>query len=339
MMTENTEDVSVIICAYTEERWSDLSDAIESIQQQTVHARELILVIDHNKPLLERVQRHLPGVTAIENSGPTGLSGARNSGIARAKSALVAFLDDDAIAEPDWLERLCGCFDDEIVLGAGGTVEPAWTSEQPAWFPREFNWVVGCTYLIPPEQPIVVRNPFGGCTCFRRSMFEGIGGFRSEIGRTKARPMGCEETELCIRARQHWPEKVFLYEPRARIHHRIPPGRATWRYFSSRCYSEGLSKALVAQFVGAKDGLASERAYTLRMLPLGVARGIRDGLLHLNTSGFTKAGAIIVGLFLTTSGFIAGTFSLARTRVKEDTAGLAPLAQEAEQGGELAREH
>ena len=183
------------------------------------------------------------------------------------------------------------------MLGAGGTVEPEWLSKQPGWFPREFNWVIGCTYLSPPVQPIEVRNPFGGCTCFRRSIFEEVGGFRNEIGRVGKRPMGCEETELCIRSKQLWPEKVFLYEPRAKIHHRIPAKRATWRYFRSRCYGEGLSKAFVASYVGAKDGLASERTYTFRMLPLGVARGIRQGLLHLDLAGFARSGAIIADCF------------------------------------------
>ncbi len=310
-MTEhkNSTDVSVIICAYTEERWPDIVAAVESIERQNVPAHELLLVIDHNQPLLERVRAHFPNVKAIENSGPPGLSGARNSGIAHARGSLVAFLDDDATADPAWLERLCRCCQDARVLGAGGTVEPVWSVKQPAWFPREFNWVVGCTYLQPPEQPVVVRNPFGGCTCFRRAIFEVIGGFRSEIGRTQALPMGCEETELCIRANQQWPEKFFLYEPRAKIHHTIPPKRATWRYFRSRCYAEGLSKALVARCVGTKDGLASERAYTFRVLPLGIARGIRDGLLHLDPAGFARAGAIIGGLFLTTLGYVTGRLS------------------------------
>ncbi len=320
-MTESSADVradvSVIICAYTEERWSDLVAAIESIERQRLPARELLLVIDHNRALLERVRASFPHVQSVENSGPQGLSGARNSGIARASGSLIAFLDDDATAEPDWLERLCRCCADERVLGAGGTVAPGWLGRQPAWFPREFNWVVGCTYLRPPPQPVVVRNPFGGCTCFRREIFDEIGGFRSEIGRTKKQLLGCEETELCIRAKQHWPEKCFLYEPRARIHHRIPPQRGTWRYFRSRCYGEGLSKARVARYVGVKDGLASERAYTLRLLPQGVLRGLRDGLLRLDPAGFARAGAIVGGLFLTTLGYARGRLSHMR---KEDAA-------------------
>jgi glucosyl-dolichyl phosphate glucuronosyltransferase len=317
-MTDMTAVVSVIICAYTEERWPDLVAAIESIQLQSLTVRELIVVVDHNKPLLDRVRAQFPGVVAVENVEAQGLSGARNSGIAQARGALVAFLDDDATAEPDWLALLCRCFEEARVLGVGGTVEPEWSGQQPAWFPREFYWVVGCTYLRAPEQPVVVRNPFGGCTCFQREIFEVVGGFRNEIGRDSAggakgtRPMGCEETELCIRAKQHWPEKVFLYEPRATIHHHIPPKRASWRYFRSRCYAEGLSKALVARYVGAKDGLASERAYTLRILPVGVARGIMDGLLRLDPAGFARAGAIIAGLFLTTVGYLVGALNTGR---------------------------
>ncbi len=328
-MTEESVDVSVIICAYTEERWSDLVAAIESIQRQRLPARELLVVIDHNPSLLGRVRTYFPGIKIIENNEIQGLSGARNSGIAHASGSLIAFLDDDATAEPDWLERLCRCCEDERVLGAGGTVEPAWLEKQPAWFPREFNWVVGCTYLQPPEQPVVVRNPFGGCTCFRREIFDIIGGFRSEIGRTKTLLLGCEETELCIRAKQRWPEKFFLYEPRAKIHHRIPPKRGTWRYFRSRCYGEGLSKARVARFVGAKDGLASERSYTFHMLPLGIARGIQAGLLNRDPAGFAQAAAIIGGLFLTTVGYAVGTFTHPDKGDGADKEGTATLIQAA----------
>lgn len=308
-MMEHCPDVSVIICAHSEDRWDDLVAAVASIEEQSMPARELLLVIDHNTTLLERARAQFPQVKVIENSGPQGLSSARNSGITNASSSLIAFLDDDATAEPDWLERLSRLCEDGRVLGAGGTVEPEWRGVRPAWFPREFNWVVGCTYLPPLEQPIMVRNPFGGCACFRREIFEVIGGFRSGIGRTKTNLLGCEETELCVRARQHWPERFFLYEPRARIHHRIPAKRSTWRYFLARCYSEGLSKALVTRSVGAKDGLASERAYTFRMLPLGVARGIRDGLLRRDLAGFARVGAIISGLFLATLGYIVGRCS------------------------------
>jgi len=308
-MIDVTLDVSVIICAYTEERWHDLFAAVESLQQQSIPPREIIIVIDHNMRLLERVRAHIPGVIAIENSEPRGLSGGRNSGISIAQSTLIAFLDDDAVAKPDWLMRLSQCCEEPEVLGAGGGVDPLWSGKCPAWFPQEFYWVVGCSYVGLPEKLSVVRNPFGGCSCFRREVFEVVGGFRSGVGRAGKRPVGCEETELCIRAKQHWPQKVFLYEPQARIHHRISPKRAQWQYFCSRCYAEGLSKAIVVRYVGTKDGLASERTYILRTLPQGVVRGMMVGLFHLDLTGFLRAGAIIAGLMVTTIGYQVGAIS------------------------------
>jgi GT2 family glycosyltransferase len=305
-MTDTILDASVIICAYTEKRWDDLVAAIESVQHQ--NAREIVVVVDHNPALLARVQVSFPDVIGIANSEPQGLSGARNSGVAVAQGTLVAFLDDDAMAEPDWLARLCHCCEEPQVMGTGGTVEPYWLSKRPKWFPEEFFWTLGCTYQERPEKPIVVRNPFGGCTCYRRELFEVVGGFRSEIGRdSSARPMGGEETELCIRARQHWPEKIFLYEPNAIIHHRIPATRATWRYFRARCYAEGLSKAVVAQYVGTKDGLASERSYIVSNLVHGVTHGLKDTFVLHDIAGIARAGAIVAGLITTMSGYLVGS--------------------------------
>ena len=95
-MTQTAHDISVIICAYTKERWDDLVAAVESVQKQTLPPGEMIVVIDHNPDLLERVRKHMSGVLAIENREAKGLSGARNSGATVAQRAVIAFLDDDA---------------------------------------------------------------------------------------------------------------------------------------------------------------------------------------------------------------------------------------------------
>ena len=306
-MIHEASTISVIICAFTEERWDALVAAVESVQQQALSPEEIIVVIDHNKNFLERVRAWLPGVIVIENSGPRGLSGARNSGIAIAHGLFVAFLDDDAVAEPDWLLQLSRCCMDPQVLGAGGAVEPLWLSTRPAWFPEEFYWVIGCTYRGLPERQALVRNLYGGCTCIRKMVFEVVGGFRNGIGRVGTIPKGCEETELCIRAKQHWPQKVFVYEPQARIHHRISPDRTSWRYFWSRCYAEGLSKAIVARYVGARDGLSSERTYTLRTLPRGILRNFIDALLHQDLAGLARGAAIVMGFLVTTLGYLVGS--------------------------------
>jgi hypothetical protein len=105
---------------------------------------------------------------------------------------------------------------------------------------------------------------------------------------------------------------VFLYDPQARIHHRIPTHRANWRYFRSRCFAEGLSKAMVARYVGAKDSLSSERIYTSKILPLGVLHGIRDALFRVDPTGLSRAGAIIFGLLITTAGYLVGQGAMNR---------------------------
>lgn len=306
-MTDIMSDVSMVICAYTEARWDDLVTAVESVQRQSIPPREIIIVIDHNPRLLERVRTGIAGVVVEENREPRGLSGARNSGLRVAGGAVIAFLDDDATAAPDWLEWLIVGYEDQRVLGVGGKVEPVWPGDRPAWFPDEFNWVVGCSYrgLSPTTGP--VRNLIGAGMSLRREVFEAIGGFRTGIGRVGTRPVGCEETELCIRAGQRWPQSRFLYEPRARVYHRVPASRARWDYFRSRCYAEGLSKALVSRHVGAGDGLASERRYALRTLPLGVVRGLTDAAVRRDLTGLARAGAISAGLILTAAGYLAGT--------------------------------
>ncbi len=308
-MNKVTNKISVIICAYTEDRWPDLVEAVESVLAQTLPPEEIILVIDHNPTLFERVQSRFPVVTAVQNSEAPGLSGARNSGIAAARGEVTAFLDDDAVAAPDWLEKLAAAYHQSGVIAVGGSIEPSWRVDRPGWFPDEFNWVVGCTYRGMPQTTTAVRNLIGANMSFRRRVFEDIGGFRNAMGRIGSFPAGCEETELCIRARQHWPQKLIVYNDKARVLHRIPPGRARSRYFFARCYAEGTSKALVSRLVGAGDGLSSERTYTFQTLPRGILRGLGDTLLRGDPNGLLRAAAIFSGLACTTLGYIIGTLS------------------------------
>lgn len=313
-MLQTSIQISVIICAFTEKRWEALKEAIESVGLQTLPVRDLIVVIDHNQPMFERAHKAFPNAIVIENSRSRGLSGARNSGIAAAHGNWVAFLDDDAVARPDWLERLHTYFKNPQVMGVGGSVIPRWLSKQPAWFPEEFYWVVGCSYRGLPETSTTVRNLYGGCTCIRMEVFETVGGFRDGIGRVGTVPKGCEETELCIRAKQHWPEKSFIYEPGATIQHLIPAERTRWGYFRARCYAEGCSKAEISQFIGAKDGLSTERSYTLRTLPQGVLAGVKDFVFRRDAMGLARAFTIVAGLLITSTGFVIGSL---RQRMKK----------------------
>lgn len=304
-----TPTISVVICAYTDRRWGDLAEAVASVRAQTVPAFEVVVSVDHNPALRERVRRHLPDVVVVDNQQRQGLSGARNAGVAAAGGEVVAFLDDDATAASDWLERLAAGYAAPDVLGVGGAIEPVWSTNRPGYFPEEFDWVVGCTYRGMPETPASVRNLIGANMSFRRSVLNSVGGFRCDIGRIGTRPLGCEETELCIRSRRHWPNGRFLYDPTARVRHRVPADRTSWRYFHARCYAEGLSKALVARASDVRSGLASERTYTMRVLPRGMARGVVEAVAHGDLAGLGRSAMIATGLAVTTAGYLVGAAS------------------------------
>lgn len=302
---------SVVICAYTEDRWEDVLAAVSSVRRQTLPALETLLVVDHHPALLrrlrERYEREPQGVRVLANAGPRGLSAGRNTGIAASRGEFVAFLDDDAVAERDWLRYFAEAYGDPRVMAVGGRTLPAWASgRRPAWFPEEFDWVVGCTYRGLPPGRVRVRNVLGGNASFRRTAFDACGGFATGIGRDgDRRPLGCEETELCIRLTRALPGALLLIDDRAVIHHKVPAARERFGYFRTRTYAEGLSKALVARSVGAAKGLESERRYTTRVLPAGVVRGLRDALRG-RRGGAGRAGAIVAGVAAATAGYVVG---------------------------------
>ncbi len=298
-------DVSVVICTCSSERWDDLVAAIESVQSQTLRPLEIVLVVDHDRGLAQRARERWADLSVVENASDRGVSNARNTGIEAAKGEVVAFLDDDAVAEPKWLENMLLAYAEDSVIGVGGSIEPLWNGGRPAWFPDEFGWVVGCTYTGLPDRPTAVRNVIGTNMSFRRDVFGAIGGFESRLGRVGTSPIGCDETELCVRARQRWPERSIVYDPRVRVAHRVTARRRQWGYFVSRCYAEGRSKAVVARLVGSRDALSSEFGYATRVLPAGVVRGVRDALLRSDRAGWARAGAIVVGFAATVAGFAA----------------------------------
>ena len=303
-------DVSVVIAAFTAQRWDNLLAAIDSVQHQSLPPRELIVCIDHNRPLFEDIQNHVSGlehVKVVENRWPRGVSGARNTGVAESAGSVCAFLDDDAVAAPEWLASLVGAYAEPEVLGVGGAIEPKWQRARPAWFPEEFDWVVGCSYRGLPTSAAPTRNLIGANMSFRRYVLMELGGFRLDTGRVgEYPPVGCEDTEMCIRARHQWPWGRFVYDPQARVLHSVPHSRARWTYFISRCYGEGASKAHLARLFGLADSLSVERAYVMRTLPAGVGRGVLDTLRQRQTAGLTRGAAIVAGLASAAAGFAVG---------------------------------
>jgi GT2 family glycosyltransferase len=294
--------LTVVVCAYTLDRWEDLRAAIGSVRGQDRPADEIVLVIDHCQELYELACVSLPGIRVVQNRERKGLSGARNTGVATARGEVVAFLDDDAAADPNWTDCMLEHYGDPRVMGVGGLVRPWWVTGRPVWFPPEFDWVVGCSYRGLPERPAPVRNFIGANMSFRRAEMVSAGGFRTDLGRVGTRPLGCEETELCLRIAARRPDAVLLYEPAAAVRHRVPGTRSNWAYFRARCYAEGLSKALVARHSGSRAALASERTYLRSTIPRAFARTLR-----LDRPGALRTlAALSTGVCATVAGYAVG---------------------------------
>jgi GT2 family glycosyltransferase len=312
---------SLVVCAYTEERWPQICKALGSIAVQTVPPWQVIVVVDHNPALHKRLEEKYPDVDVIANRFERGLSGGRNTGILRAHGDIVVFLDDDARAEPDWLEILLASYDDESVLGVGGLVRADWGSAyKPSWMPDEFLWVVGCSYEGLPDVKAEVRNPVGANMSFRRSAFERAGLFDSSVGRNTAvsRPLGCEETEFSIRLLRISPNGRIIHEPKAVVHHHVDRVRSTWRYFLHRCYAEGYSKELVARLSGMSAALSSERRYVAKTIRRAAQRELVMLFRRGRRDAAGRIAALILGVSSASAGYmramVAGKLSLRRVR-------------------------
>jgi glucosyl-dolichyl phosphate glucuronosyltransferase len=297
--------VSVIVCAYTAERWGWLLDVIESLRAQSWAPKEVVVVIDHNEELFQRLSETVDDVTVVRNSGPRGLSGARNTGVGLVESDIVAFLDDDAEAAPDWLERLMVLYDDPEVLAVGGRVEPAWEAGRPGYFGEELDWIVGCSYRGLPRVATEVRNVIGANMSFRLDGVRRVGGFNPSLGRQGSTPLGCEETELCIRLRMGAPGCRIVYEPAALVRHHVPAGRGKVRYLLSRSWSEGISKAQVSHIVGHKRALGPERRYVRNVLTRAVLAGMYDWTRG-DPGGLGRAAAVVAVVASTSAGYLRG---------------------------------
>ncbi len=132
------------------------------------------------------------------------------------------------------------------------------------------------------------------------------------MGRVGSLPVGCEETELSIRLAQADPGVRVLRDTSGAVAHLVPVERQSLRYFVSRCYHEGRSKAVLARLVGTRQGLASERAYATRTLPSGVLRHA-GAAVRGDLTGLARAAMILLGLGATVVGYLSGRQAGARS--------------------------
>jgi peptidoglycan/xylan/chitin deacetylase (PgdA/CDA1 family)/GT2 family glycosyltransferase len=313
-MSGGTRAISVVIPCFADERFDDVLECVAALRRQTLPPTEVVVVVDNNVALLERLRDAVPDVSVIANRESRGSSGARNTGIESTRGEIVAFFDDDAAPEPDCLARLAAQYVNEDVVGVGGGVVADWYTRRPPWFPAEFDWVVGCTYRGFPTRPAAVRNLIGANMSFRRYALEAADGFSAEMARRGRYPLGVDDTELCIRIQRILPGGQLIYEPEARALHKVPRGRESWRYFRTRCLAEGRAKAALMTVLGAGEKLSTERSYVARILPTGVARGVLDAMTGRDRAGLKRSLAIVAGLVITSAGYAFGRLRTMRPR-------------------------
>ncbi|MGB3356208.1 MAG: glycosyltransferase [Mycobacterium sp.] len=284
--------VAVAICVDTEDRWNEMVRAVTSVRQQTYGAAEIILVIQDNPALLRRASFELPGVVAIPDTGGTGRRARWYTAAAAATSDIVAILDDDAFAMPHWLEALVAPYSDPEVLAVGGRVMPQWCTGRPAWFPPEFDWVVGCSYRGMPVVRTPVRSYLGTSVSFRREVL-----------------LQCDRSDV----RLGQDGSRLLFEPAAVVQRAVPRSRATWPYFRSRCYSAGESAARILRPGDLRQGSSIVPPHLRSAIRAGITSSITGAIQGDRASA--RAGlALSAGVVMAGVGFVAGSLRLAAGR-------------------------
>lgn len=239
--------ISVAIC--TLNRADYLRKALKSLTEQTLETDAFeILVIDNNstdqtKEVATEEFAHIPNLKYIFEP-ILGLSQARNTGLKHAESQYIAYLDDDAIASPSWLEKILHAFNTvEPQPGCiGGEVAPIWEAPRPDWlsdgllpFLTIVNW---------SKEPCVLdANKYiaGANMSFPTALLKKIGGFSSELGRKGKQLLSNEE--ILIRDQLKNKGYTLFYQPDISVKHHVPTRRLAQEWFLSRMYWQGLSDA------------------------------------------------------------------------------------------------
>lgn len=301
------KDVAVIISVYSIDRANDVVNCIESVRKQALAPREILLVLDPNEALVTFYKERLKNGVKIIVSDGFGLSLARNVGIKNSHSEFIAFIDDDAAADRDWLRNLVRNFDDPSVIGVGGRIVPVWPGKNPGWFPEELYWVVGCSYKGLPTTKSVIRNPIGCNMVFRRSVFEDVGCFSTSVGRIGNKLLGHDDTEFGMRATSKLSGTKIVYDPEAVVYHKVSENRVSLKYVLKRSYAEGFSKAFISHDIKTnKSTLNTEKEY-LRTLFLSTPYLLLQGKMR---TGFSQIATLWVATVMVFLGYIVGSSSV-----------------------------
>jgi len=258
--------VSVVLCTYSLDRYSEFQEAADSVLDQCYDDVELVVIVDGRENVYEEVQSEYGDIENTQvhcNDRNRGLSYSRNRGAELATGDVVAFLDDDAVARPGWIEALVDGYERYDALAVGGRLVPDWLDGEATHLPEEFYFLIGATYRGFANGEGYVRNTFSSNLSFRRETFLELGGFEEDMGKRGENNLQGGETQLCARLAEQTGEGV-LYIPEAVVEHKIFDYRTEREWLLKRAFWQGYSKRrMEEQDAGSTE---TERAFVRTLL-------------------------------------------------------------------------
>jgi glycosyltransferase involved in cell wall biosynthesis len=245
--------VSAIICTHNRDTY--LGAATDSLLKQDFPDFEVVVVDNaSNDRTRSVVEERLcdPRLKYIYEPA-IGLSVARNTGAKESRGAILAYLDDDAVASPGWLSRLCAAYQsNEKLAVAGGKVTLLWPPglHPPSWLSAGLAGNLGAYDL--GDEVVYIQEP--GLTprglnySIRRSFLEQIGGFDINLGRIGKKLLSNEELQVTELALQLGWQVAYL--PDAVVAHNVASERINRSWFLQRGWWQGISECYREQLAG-----------------------------------------------------------------------------------------
>jgi glucosyl-dolichyl phosphate glucuronosyltransferase len=240
--------ISVIVA--THNRADLLGIALESLARQTVSGTEFEVIVvdnassDHTAAVVQNMTAEIPRLEYVLEAR-LGLSWARNAGLAGAKAPYVAYLDDDARAEPGWVEALLAAFarTTPAPLCVGGPVYLNWGGLPKNVPPRYWSLLTYLNYGAEDRPLAEAEYLVGANMAFDRQALLAAGGFSTQLGRQGAKLLSGEEAQAVSRIRQSGGE--VHYAAKAAVFHAVQPDRVRPSWLWRRIFWDGASQPVL----------------------------------------------------------------------------------------------
>lgn len=228
--------IAVVLCTYN--RCESLAKTLQSTSRLRLpeSVEWEILVVDNNstdqtRAVVEEYSQRYPGRFSYVFEPCQGKSHALNTAIRKSEGEILAFLDDDVIVEPTWLQNLTGALHDGRWAGAGGRILPEPGVSLPPWVPRDERYGLAplAMFDLGSGADVLSEPPFGANMAFRREMFQKHGCFRTDLGPRPGSAIRSEDTEFGGRLLAAG--ERLRYEPSAVVYHALPNERLRKQYF------------------------------------------------------------------------------------------------------------